>query len=272
MKTRLAKKEYAYGLGISLKRNCDLDDCSLHGHDFYEIDIIAGGSADAITNGITDRCEHGSVFFLTPEDFHEYRNTSGLDVFNIQFFGDDVSSMLLRSMTDAECPALHLSEPDFGTVCELFNVMERVSESDCMALDILPRLLESLLLVLHKSLNIPPNADKGVHDDMQTALVYIQEHFRENPPLSSVASLLSLNERYFCTRFKEYTGKTYKEYLRQTKLRYARKLILSTNISMTEICERCGYTTQSHFNREFKGMYGHSPRELKKETFKGESS
>lgn len=264
MKTRLAKKEYATGLGISLKRTLDLGDCTLHGHDFYEIDIITNGRAEASTNGVSGIAECGTVFFLTPEDFHEYRTGEGLDVLNIQFFGDDVSSTLLRSMTDAECPALRLSEVDFGTVCEIFDVMERIATSDCMTVDILPRLLESLLLVLHKSLNIPLSAEKSAHSDMQTALVYIQEHFRENPPLSSVAALLSLNERYFCTRFKEYTGKTYKEYLRQTKLRYARKLILSTDVSMTEICERCGYVTQSHFNREFKACYGLSPRELKK--------
>ena len=264
MKTRLAKKEYARGLGISLKRTFDLGDCTLHGHDFYEIDIITGGKAEAITNGVTEPAGRGAVFFLTPEDFHEYKTSESLDILNIQFFGDDVSSTLLRSMTDAESPALYLSDGDFGTVCAIFDVMERVGESDCMAVDILPRMLESLLLVLHRSLNIPLNADKGARADMQAALVYIQEHFKENPPLSSVAALLSLNERYFCTRFKEYTGKTYKEYLRQTKLRYARKLILSTDISMTEICERCGYATQSHFNREFRSFYGLAPRELKK--------
>lgn len=264
MKTRLAKKEYAEGLGISLKRTVDLGSCTLHGHDFYEIDIITGGKAEAVTNGICERCERGAVFFSTPEDFHEYKMSEALDILNIQFFGDDVSSTLLRSMIDAESPALYLSEADFDTVCAIFDVMERIAENDCMAVDILPRLLESLLLVLHKSLNIPLNADKGLRADMQTALVFIQEHFKENPPLSSVAALLSLNERYFCTRFKEYTGKTYKEYLRQTKLRYARKLILSTDISMTEICERCGYATQSHFNREFKACYGLAPRELKK--------
>lgn len=264
MKTRLATKENGYGTGISLKRSADLGNCSLHGHDFYEIDIITGGAAMAVTNGKRERAEVGTIFFLTPEDFHEYRETDSLEVLNIQFFGDDVSSPLLRSMTDAECPAFRPCYADFDAVCELFCIMEKISKADCLTVDILPRLLESVLIILHKCLNIPPATDRGATSDMQAALVYIQEHFRENPPLSSVAALLSLNERYFCTRFKEYTGKTYKEYLRQTKLRYARKLILSTDISMTEICERCGYFTQSHFNREFKACYGLSPRELRK--------
>ncbi len=266
MKTRLASKEYAYGTGISLKRSADLGYCSLHGHDFYEIDIIAGGSTTAITNGKSESAERGTVFFLTPEDFHEYREAEELNVLNIQFFGDDVSSPLLRSMIDAECPVFRPCEADFDTVCKLFAVMENINNADCLAVDILPRLLESVLIILHKCLNILPAQDRCAANDMQAALVYIQEHFKENPPLSSVAALLSLNERYFCTRFKEYTGKTYKEYLRQTKLRYARKLILSTDISMTEICERCGYVTQSHFNREFKVCYGLSPRELRKGT------
>ncbi len=262
MKARLAQKADA-STGISLKKEVDLGDCSLHGHDFYEVDIITAGRACAIVNGRSESAEAGMIYLLTPEDFHEYKDTDGLAVLNIQFFGDDVDSRLLRSLIDAKCAAFKPSDRDFRAVCELYEVMRMQSAPDAFSADILPRLLEAVLIILHKCLNVQPSNERVMPHDIQKALVYIQEHFKENPPLSRIAALLSLNERYFCTRFKAYTGKTYKEYLRQTKLRYARKLIMSTDISMTEICERCGYATQSHFNREFKAHFGTSPRELR---------
>ena len=77
-------------------------------------------------------------------------------------------------------------------------------------------------------------------------------------------ALLSLNERYFCTKFKEYTGKSYKEYLREHKLSYAKRLLRSSTHSVTEIAFECGYTTTSHFNREFKAFYGETPLSMRK--------
>lgn len=264
MQTRLAQKEYGYGSGISLKRSYGLGGCTLHGHDFYELDIITGGHAEAVVNGKRALAERGRVFLMTPEDFHEYGDTAGLDVLNIQFYGDDVSSALLRSLIDSECREFALGEEDFDLICEIFEIMHKTNTRDGFAADILPRLLESVLLILHRFLRLTPDSDKQSACDVQAALIYVQEHFRENPPLSEVAALLSLNERYFCKKFKEYTGRTYKEYLRHTKLRYARKLLISTSLSVLEVCERCGYNTQSHFNREFKSEYGISPLDMRK--------
>lgn len=263
MKARLAQKEYGEGTGISLKTSDPLGNCTLHGHDFYEIDIIIDGCAETVINGKSERAERGTVYFMTPEDFHEYRQNKELKVWNIQFFGDDVSSPLLRPLADGEKRGFTPDEKGFALICELYSVMQMSAANDDVAPQILPRLLESLLAVL-AGCTSEDDEKRRTPPDIQTALVYIQEHFKENPPLASVAALLSLNERYFCTRFKKYTGRTYKDYLRRTKLRYARKLILSTDISMTEISEMCGYVTQSHFNREFKERYGVSPRELRK--------
>ena len=127
------------------------------------------------------------------------------------------------------------------------------------------RLLESLLLLLAESPTSTVPKGKGKYSDVGRALVYIHEHFKENPPLSEVAALLHLNERYFCKKFKEYTKKSYKSYLRQRKLLYARQLLLSTNLSLIEISERSGYGSQSHFNREFKEYFGKSPSAVRKE-------
>lgn len=264
MKTRLAKKEYASDTSISVKRTVDLGNCSLHGHDFYELDIITGGTATATTNGRSEPSGRGMVYFLTPEDFHEYSEADCLSVFNVQFYGDDVTSTLLRSLVCTDLRTFKLSAESFDTVCELFSIMERLSSTSELIADIMPRLLESILLILHGCLEITPPTNLQKSYDIQRALIYIQEHFRENPTLCEVASLLSFNERYFCKKFKEYTGMTYKEYLRKRKLQYARRLVLSTSLPILDVCERCGYNTQSHFNREFRKEYGVSPLALRK--------
>ena len=51
--------------------------------------------------------------------------------------------------------------------------------------------------------------------------------------------------------------------LKELKLRYARRLLLVTEMSATEISEAAGYATQSHFNREFKDYFGTSPLKMR---------
>jgi two-component system response regulator YesN len=99
---------------------------------------------------------------------------------------------------------------------------------------------------------------------MQKALFYIHEHFKDNPPLSEVAALFPLDPRYFCRRFKEYTGMTYKEYLTGLKLRFARRLVLSSDMPIVRIAESAGFGTQSHFNKEFRREYGTSPLRMRR--------
>jgi len=263
MKTRLAKKESGKDAGISIKRSDNIGDCSLHAHDFYEIEIITGGEAVAITNGAKEPAVRGTIFFLTPEDFHEYTEASSLSLTNIQFFAEDISSDILRSVTEMKMHTFIPKDEDFLAICDFHLMMEKIRKADDLS-GILPRLLESILIILRGAWGHEAHASPPERHSIQPALTYIQAHFRESPTLSEVAATLSLNERYFCKRFKEYTGKTYKEYLRELRLRYARRLIMRTNLPIVDICGMCGYNTQSHFTREFRARYGTAPLALRR--------
>ena len=100
---------------------------------------------------------------------------------------------------------------------------------------------------------------------MQKAISYIHSHFKENPKMSDVAKMLYLNEHYFSYLFKENVGECYKDYLRKLKLDYARKLVLHTSLSLTQIAYECGYSSQSNFNRDFKKVFEVSPKCMRQE-------
>ena len=65
---------------------------------------------------------------------------------------------------------------------------------------------------------------------------------------------------------------TYKDYLRVKKMRYARRLLLATELPMLEVAVQSGYETQNHFNREFKAYYGISPMEYRRNRAKNSVS
>ncbi len=265
MQTRLANKDFGVDTPISARRSTHFDASTLHGHDFYELDIITGGRVSSTLNGKPVVAKKGIVFFLTPEDFHEYLGDGEVDILNLQFFGDALTSSVLQQITERKSRTFVLEESVFATLEPIFSAIEENVKRGERAMPICSRLLECILLTLINSEVEESNGDRIIKSDMQKALIFIQQHFKENPTLSQVASFIPMNERYFCHKFKEYTGKCYKDYLRERKLRYARRLVLATEMPLIKIAEESGYETQSHFNREFKGYFGVSPTAMRKQ-------
>ena len=61
--------------------------------------------------------------------------------------------------------------------------------------------------------------------------------------------------------FRQVTGTSPLQYLKQLRLHRARTLMVQTEISAAVACETVGYVSQSQFSREFKREFGRSPLE-----------
>ena len=266
IKARLAESEFDKNTNISVRMSKALPGSTLHGHDFYELEIVTDGETNTVLNGNEYTVGRGTVFFLSPTDFHEYKYQSTFDLYKIQFTSEAVSSSILERILNIGVNKFTLNEHLFEKICALASVMNGINDIEhCDR--ILTRILESILLMLTDSSasdtaqTLPSEAPD---ESIQRAMMYIHSHFKENPSLSEVADTVHLNSRYFCTKFREYTGKTYKEYLRGVKLRYARRLVIATSLPIIDIAENSGYSAQSHFDREFKEHYGVSPLAMRK--------
>ena len=58
---------------------------------------------------------------------------------------------------------------------------------------------------------------------------------------------------------QEETGVGYSEYLNKRKLKYAKQLLKTSSLSVTEICYASGFTSLSNFIRVFKEKTGETP-------------
>ena len=177
-----------------------------------------------------------------------------------------VSPVILERLSNSKNRIFIPDEKTFKAIYDLAMAMEDIYTNDSTNIEILLRLLECILLFLCRSLKDEQQNSSPCNSDIQKAIIYIHTHFRENPSLSEVAGVLHLNEKYFCRKFREYTGQKYKDYLKSKKLRYARRLILVTSLSISEISFESGYGSQSLINREFKEFYGMTPLELTRKT------
>ncbi len=95
--------------------------------------------------------------------------------------------------------------------------------------------------------------------DIKRAVLYVDRHFRSPLTLAGVAAQAHLSPNYFSERFRAFTGTSFQRYLRQRRLRFARSLLASTSLGITEICHASGFNSLSHFGRAYRDWYGETP-------------
>lgn len=93
---------------------------------------------------------------------------------------------------------------------------------------------------------------------------YIKEHFKENISLSEIAEYVGMNTSYMSAFFKKETGKNFKTYLTEVRMKEAVKLLNTTNMKSYEIADAVGYRDAKQFRENFKELYGISPQQYKK--------
>ena len=96
------------------------------------------------------------------------------------------------------------------------------------------------------------------------AIKYLTDHVAENPTVSELAAISHVSEVYFRRQFKLRTGMTPIEYRTHLRLSKARSYLAYGDISVQEISNTLGYSTVSHFIKEFKRYNGISPLKYRK--------
>jgi len=88
---------------------------------------------------------------------------------------------------------------------------------------------------------------------------------RRNPrarlTLNDMARTVNLTSFHFCHLFKAETGSSPAKYLKALRLERARELLETTFLSAKEIRALVGLHDESHFARDFRATYGHTPQQ-----------
>ena len=94
---------------------------------------------------------------------------------------------------------------------------------------------------------------------MRKAERYIQENFTRKLSLQEIAKVAGLSAPYFSTLFKEEMGENLSKYLNRLRVEKASRLLLESDLSLSEIAGACCFEDQSWFSKIFKIFTGLSP-------------
>ena len=94
---------------------------------------------------------------------------------------------------------------------------------------------------------------------------YLQEHLAEEVSLTVLSEEFHLNPQYISQLFKNEIGVGFLSYLTNIRMEKAKKLLVSTSISVAEIAGQVGYGDYRIFTKAFKKAEGITPSQYRRE-------
>jgi AraC-like DNA-binding protein len=94
---------------------------------------------------------------------------------------------------------------------------------------------------------------------ISAALTFARAHYAEPLTVDDLARQVALSPSAFSRLFREVTGRTPYQFLKEHRLDCARELLLDGRTSVAEVARHVGYGNVSHFIREFRARYGMTP-------------
>lgn len=104
---------------------------------------------------------------------------------------------------------------------------------------------------------------KLIENSSTASVRYINDHYDEPITVNQLAQLENYNPTYFNDWFKQQTGFTPSQYLRNVRISKAKELLETTEFSIMEIAIMVGYSSNSTLTRSFHEVMGVTPKEYR---------
>jgi AraC family transcriptional regulator of arabinose operon len=103
------------------------------------------------------------------------------------------------------------------------------------------------------------------HDQLQLLRLDLQNSPSDNHSIEECAGKLGISPSYFQHLYTSFFGISYRKDLIRIRIDQAKFLMGTTDLTMDQIAEICGYHNEVHFYRQFKKIVGITPAKYRKE-------
>lgn len=103
--------------------------------------------------------------------------------------------------------------------------------------------------------------EESSQSTVEIIMAYIAEHLENELRREELADAVHLNPDYMARLFKKETGMNLKDYIIQQKMQEAQSLLCTTNLPISLIAAKVGYTNFGHFSTSYKKFYHKTPQE-----------
>ena len=266
MKTRLVTIDAKTEITSEKKvLDCDI---TPHTHDCYEIEFVFGGKAIHTINGYSYEISTGDIYLISPSDFHSIHTVKNLQLINIKFTEQFVSPNLLYALISHSTNMIgKFTENEFDNISAiLYCLVEQQDKMGDFQQTFSKNLCECILIHLLQSLNAKQTISKS-NKTIYSAALFINRNFKNAISLETLALETGYSKNYFSKLFNDAFGMGINQYITQVRLSHAKKMLISTKETVTDVGYTSGFPSFTTFSREFKKKFGITPSEYRKQHY-----
>ncbi|SEN31088.1 AraC family transcriptional regulator [Lihuaxuella thermophila] len=234
----------------------------------YQIKYVVRGSGTVVWQGRSYRVGPRELFFLDLNQEHRYFADPD-DPWEVLWvhFGGPQSAAYYQLLEGRSSPVYHVSHPVqveayFRRLYHLFGHRPIGMEPRASAL--INCILTEMIVTRMESGVTQPGLDVPQYPDaIRRAIYYMEHHFHEPLKLNEIAQKALLSPFHFSRLFKQSTGYSVMEYLLKFRLTQAKQLLVETQLTISEIAEKVGFSDQSYFGKVFKRYEKLTPKEFR---------
>ncbi|PCK93219.1 AraC family transcriptional regulator [Pseudomonas viridiflava] len=251
-------------------------------HPEFEIHLIRRGSGKLVAGDYIGGFDAGHVALIGPDLPHDWigdlapgEHLPGRDVV-LQFDG-------------AALLALRKTLPELGELQRLFEQARRGLEFTGATAEQAARLMEDIgtaqglerlilfLQLINALVKAPsqeahllasscyaPTLDARSAERINKAFDYLLSELTNDIRLSVIAQRLEMTDPGFSRFFKRNTGHGFIDLMRKLRIQRACRLLLQSDMSVSDICFEVGYANLSNFNRHFRVETGQTPSDYRR--------
>ena len=163
---------------------------------------------------------------------------------------------------------------EFKNTEKIHNIFVKLCENYGVGINENKLMIHSLLLELVYILNQHAHGSKFMgraknnnHAVIENTVEYIKNNLTSDLNLERLATEAKFTPTYFHKLFKASTGKNLHDYIEEIRIKKSINLLISTNMTLTQIAYECGFSSQSYFGYAFKRRMGTSPRRYAKSMY-----
>jgi AraC family transcriptional regulator, melibiose operon regulatory protein len=145
-----------------------------------------------------------------------------------------------------------------------FTDLNENNSTDAAILEMRARLSRMAENSLSKSEKIHSPIQSNEVSNVERIAVYIAQNFYNPIKVSEIGEAVGLHPDYANSIFKKAFGCTLNEYIIEERISHAKRNLVATDKSITEISFECGFNSISRFNAAFRKINNCTPREFRK--------
>ncbi|NDO20412.1 helix-turn-helix domain-containing protein [Lachnospiraceae bacterium MD329] len=154
---------------------------------------------------------------------------------------------------------------DISHVKALFDRLDELHLKTDIASALMIKAAITELLSVFLNSNTEKMSNKfDVNEFVNSVAAFIQKNLNRKLSVNEIAKTTKYNEKYFIELFKNHFGMTPARYVKTMRLEQAKRELLYTDNSVSNISNRLGYSTVQKFSRDFKDYTGFTPTDFKR--------